>query len=167
MARRVFFSFHYELDYWRTQQVRNINAISGQAIASAQKWEQVKRGGDQAIKNWIDAQMYGKGCLVVLVGEKTSDRAWVQYEILKAWNDGKGVLGIHVNKLKDMFGLQGNKGANPFSRYSLCDRRISMSSVVPLKTPTGVTSQQAYASISSNLGLWIEDAIKIRRDFKC
>lgn len=28
MARRVFFSFHFDNDFWRVQQVRNINALA-------------------------------------------------------------------------------------------------------------------------------------------
>ena len=28
MARKVFFSFHFDEDFWRTQQVRNINALA-------------------------------------------------------------------------------------------------------------------------------------------
>jgi hypothetical protein len=33
MVRRVFFSFHFANDYWRTQQVRNIGALEGKAFA--------------------------------------------------------------------------------------------------------------------------------------
>ena len=50
MARRVFFSFHFANDFWRTQQVRNINALEGQALCSANDWEEVKRKGDAAIE---------------------------------------------------------------------------------------------------------------------
>ncbi len=34
MARRVFYSFHYVPDCWRTSQVRNIGAIEGNKPAS-------------------------------------------------------------------------------------------------------------------------------------
>ena len=55
--------------------------------------------------------MKGKECLVVLAGEKTAGRRWVNYEIEKAWKDGLGVLAIHINNLKDFDGNQSKKGA--------------------------------------------------------
>ena len=39
MARKVFHSFRYSLDNQRVQQVRNIGAIEGQALVSANDWE--------------------------------------------------------------------------------------------------------------------------------
>ena len=74
MARKVFYSFHFKNDFWRTQQVRNINALEGQKLATANDWEQVKQRGDNAVKQWIAKQMEGKSCVVVLVGESTSSR---------------------------------------------------------------------------------------------
>ena len=50
MARRVFYSFHYEADSWRTSQVRNIGTIEGNRPVSDNAWEQVKRGGYKAIQ---------------------------------------------------------------------------------------------------------------------
>lgn len=167
MARRVFFSFHFKNDFWRTQQVRNINAISGQSLATPQKWEEVKRKGDSAVKEWIDGEMKGKGCLVVLIGSDTASRKWVKYEIEKAWNDKKGILGIHVNKLKDSNSQTSSKGVNPFSTFTMCEGRVKMSSVVPIKTPAGANSRETYSSIANNLDSWIEEAIKARQDFKC
>jgi len=50
MAESAFFSFHYDRDAWRVQQVINMGKLEGQPLLSAQKWEEVKRRGDQAIK---------------------------------------------------------------------------------------------------------------------
>ena len=88
MTRRVFFSFHYQRDAWRASQVRNIGVIEGNASATDNKWEEVKRGGDAAIRRWIDEQLTGRSCTIVLVGAETADRQWVKYEIEKSWNDG-------------------------------------------------------------------------------
>src|SRR4051812_44140642 len=101
MARKVFFSFHFDNDCWRTQQVRNINALEGQSVATANAWEELKRKGDAAIKKWIADNMYGKTCVVVLVGAATATRPWVVHEISTGWNEGKGVLAIRVNGLLD------------------------------------------------------------------
>ena len=42
MARRVFYSFHFDGDYWRTQQVRNIGALEHDSPVSKNDWEEVK-----------------------------------------------------------------------------------------------------------------------------
>ena len=84
MKRQVFYSFHYENDVMRVQQIRNIGAIEGNAPVSANEWEQVKRNGDSAIKRWIDQNMQNRSCVIVLIGESTASRQWVKYEIEKA-----------------------------------------------------------------------------------
>ena len=71
----------------------------------AADFEEVKRKGDTAIKNWIDKQLEGTSVTVVLVGEKTCSSRWVKYEIKKSIERGNGLLGIDVSKIKD---LQGN-----------------------------------------------------------
>ena len=89
--RRVFYSFHYDNDVFRVQQIRNMGALEGDEPVSKNDWETVKKGGNKAIEKWIDDNMFGKSCVVVLVGEDTHKRPWVKHEIVKAWNDGKGL----------------------------------------------------------------------------
>src|SRR5690242_14034606 len=101
MPHKTFLSFHYKDDNWRVSQVRNIGAIEEQSLLSANKWEEIKKKGDDAIKNWIETNMNGKECLIVLVGANTSSRRWVKYEIKRACERGIGVLGIYVHNLKD------------------------------------------------------------------
>ena len=64
MIRRVFFSFHYERDIWRVSQIRNSWVTKPDREAAgfwdAAKWEEVKRGGDAAIKKWINEQLKSK-----------------------------------------------------------------------------------------------------------
>lgn len=84
MAKSVFYSFHCDRDVHRVQLVRNINALEGQPVLNAQDWETVRRGGQIAIKNWIDEQMAYKKAVIVLIGRQTADRPWVTYEIEKA-----------------------------------------------------------------------------------
>ena len=121
MARRVFFSFHFDNDYWRTQQVRQINALEGQPLASPNAWEEVKRRGDASIEKWIDDNMTGKSCNILLIGSQTAGRKWVEYEFKKAWTDRKGVLGIHIHKLLDSHQKSSTKGRNPFSGFTIDD----------------------------------------------
>lgn len=109
MARRVFYSFHYKKDNWRAATVRNIGVVEGNSPASDNDWETVKKGGDAAIKRWIADQMKNRTCTVVLVGAQTANRKWINYEIVKSWNDGKGVVGIYRHGLKNADGRISNK----------------------------------------------------------
>ena len=160
MARRVFFSFHYKPDNWRASQVRNIGKVEGNSPATDNDWETITKGGDAKIKKWIDDQMKGRSCLVVLAGTKTAGRKWIDYEIQKAWEDGKGVVGIHVNKLKNAKGSTSTKGSNPFGDFTVDDK--PMTQVVKCHTPSGATSTATYNDIADNIEDWIEDAVDAR-----
>jgi len=99
-------------------QVRNIGKVEGNSPASDNDWEEVTKDGDDAIQKWVDDQLKGRGCTVVLIGNKTAGRKWIDYEIEKSWNDKKGILGVHIHNLKNSEGNQGTKGANPFSNFT-------------------------------------------------
>lgn len=162
MARRVFFSFHYQPDNWRAAQVRNAGVVEGNAPVSDNDWESVTRGGDAAIQQWIDGQLSGKSCAVVLIGNATAGRKWINYEIKKAWDDGKGLVGVYIHSLKDRLGNQASKGINPFSGFTLDNGGTSLSSVVKAYDPPFTTSTYVYDHIKENLDAWVEEAVKIR-----
>lgn len=163
MKRKVFFSFHFDNDYWRTQQVRNIGALEGQQVCTPNEWESIKRKGENAVEQWIDDNLVGKSCVVVLVGSDTASRRWVQREIIKGWNAGKGVLGIRIHRLLDSSGRPSSEGSNPFSYIDYGNEGKRLSSVVELVSPPGQTSKDVYASIQNNIEAWIETAIAIRK----
>lgn len=160
MARRAFYSFHYEPDNWRASQVRNMGVIDGDKPASDNDWETIKRGGDAAIQRWIDNQLDGKSVAIVLVGADTAGRKWINYEIKKAWDDKKGLLGIHIHNLKDNDGNQELKGNNPFSGFTVAGKDLA--SIVKTYDPPYTTSTDVYSYIKDNLADWIETAIGIR-----
>ena len=84
MARRVFFSFHYEIDVWRAGIVRNSHVVEGTAAAGFQDaslWEEAKKKGDEALKRLIKAGLEGTTVTAVLIGAETASRKWVDYEI--------------------------------------------------------------------------------------
>jgi hypothetical protein len=166
MGRRVFYSFHYKPDNWRASQVRNIGVIEGNKPVSDNDWEKVKKGGDKAIQNWIDDQLKGRSCTIVLIGEKTAGRKWIKYEIEKSWNSGKGVLGIYIHNLKDSDGNQANKGRNPFDDFTMKDNdKKKLSSIVKAYDPPYKTSTNVYDYISENIEEWVEEAIEIRDNY--
>jgi len=163
MARKVFYSFHYKPDNWRAAQVRNIGKIEGNKPASDNDWETVSKGGDRKIKAWIDAQMVGRSCAVVLIGRDTKGRKWINYEIKKAWADRKGLVGIYIHGLKNAAGYQTTKGANPFRGFQVGTR--SLSGIVKAYDPPYSTSTSVYGYIERNLEKWVEEAISIRNQF--
>ena len=165
MARKVFYSFDYERDAIRVQQVKKMGVLAGQPILTSNKWEEVTGGRKRGIERWIDAQMADKSCAVVLIGRRTSERDWVKYEIMKAWNAGKGVLGVYIHKLADMNQRQTTKGSNPFWSIQVGRSRVRLSSVIQAYDPPRSTSKGAYSWIEGNLPAMVEEALRIRGDF--
>ena len=107
MARRVFFSFEYQHDVSRAMVVRNSWVTQGKEAAGfvdAAKFEEVRRGGDAAIKRWIRSQLQGTSVTVVLVGSHTCSSRYVKYEIEQSVDRGNGLLGIDISKIKDLDG---------------------------------------------------------------
>lgn len=165
MKRRVFYSFHYEPDSWRAAQVRNIGSIEGNRPASDNDWETVKKGGDLAIKRWIAGQMKNRTCTVVLIGRNTANRKWINHEIVKSWDDGIGVVGIHIHGLKNSQGKIAYKGQNPFDFINFGNSRKKLSSVVNSYNPRGRNSTERYDWIAEYLSLAVEEAIEIRSKY--
>jgi hypothetical protein len=165
MARKAFYSFHYEPDNWRASQVRQMGAIEGNQPATDNDWETITDGGEAAIKKWIAEQMTGKSCAVVLVGSGTAGRKWITHEIIHAWDNKKGVVGVCIHNLKNNDEEQSKKGGNPFDYITLGGTSNKLSSVVKLYDPPYSTSTQVYNYIKYNLTSWIEEAIEIRESY--
>lgn len=152
MARTVFFSFHYQKDWSRMWNVRNSDQFTRVAgdrnnvrlFATRDTWEDVKRQGEQAIKNFINGGLRNSGVTVVLIGAETSQRKYVKYEIERSDAENKGMLGIYIHGLRDMDRNLGLKGENPFSK-------VSLSKTYP--TYNWVTDNGA-----ANFGSWVEQA---------
>ena len=162
MKRQVFYSFHYNNDVMRVSQIRNIGALEDNKPVSDNDWEEVKRKGDNNIKKWIDDNMRYRSCVIVMIGEETANRKWVKYEIEKAWEDGKGLLGIYIHNLKDPRTGKCSKGKNPFSSFKLKSNGKSLSDIVKCYDPN---PYDAYNDIKNNLEKWVEEAINIRKNY--
>ena len=157
--RQVFFSFEYNKDAWRASQVRNMGKVDKSSTFSDNDWEEVKEKSDKTIKEWIDNQLAKRSCLVVLVGATTSGRKWINYEIEKAYELGKGIVGIHIHGLKDQNGEQTSKGSNPFyMKYTRSGERLSK--YVMCYDPPYTSSKKVYEDIEKNIEQLIESAIE-------
>lgn len=108
MARRVFFSFHFERDIWRVNQVRNCNVVAGADVAGFfdhSEYEEAKKKGDENIKRLIRSKLEGTSVTVVLIGTETASRPYVQYEVAQSIARNNGLLGIHIHHLKNQNGV--------------------------------------------------------------
>lgn len=148
MARKVFYSFHFDNDNWRVGQVRNIGAVEGERPIKGNQWEDVKSKSDTVIKAWIDDNLKDKSCLIVLIGEKTSERKWVNYEINRAWELGKAVCGVYIHRLEDVYGKQSSKGKNPLKSY------------IPIFESGFSSSKYVYDDIKNNIADLVEKQLK-------
>jgi len=143
MARKVFFSFHYQRDLWRVNVVRNSGVIEGISAAGfhdASLWEETKRKGDAAVKKLIDKGLDGTSVTVVLIGAETANRKYVSYEVEQSVARRNGILGIRINNIKDKDGRTDPPG--------------------PMPVALGATGAPIYTWEYGKLGEWVEAAYK-------
>lgn len=159
MARRVFFSFYYERDIWRTGQVRNSWVTKPDreeaGFWDAAGWEEVKKKGDDEIKRWINKYLDGTSVTVVLIGKETNARKWVIYEVQKSYERGNGMLGIYIHKIKDSEGKADEKGSNSFGELGKDQNGKSIYFWQIYPTYDWI-DDDGY----KNLGDWVEKAAK-------
>ena len=156
MARKTFFSFHFKQDNWRASQVRNSWVTQDRKAAGffdSAEWEEVKKKDNSDIKKWIDKQLEGTSVTVVLIGEKTAGRKWIDYEIERSHGKKNGLLGIYIHNKKDSDGNTSNKGRNPFSDWYITrnDEKVYFTE---LYETYDWVNDDGY----NNMGDWIEEA---------
>jgi hypothetical protein len=140
--------------------VKQMGVIEGQPILSSNEWESIEDQGDEAVKKWIESNLRGKDCLIVLIGTETSQRRWVKYEIKRACEKGMGVLGVLIHRIKDVDGLQAAKGTNPFAGVNVDGEAIS--AYARVYDPPYTTSPDVYEYIADNLSTWVDKSIELR-----
>jgi hypothetical protein len=158
MARRVFFSFHYERDVRRIVQVRSSWVVrakgDAQPFYDKADFEEAKRraGG---IEKWIEEQMKGTSVTVVLFGARTFERPWVRHEIKRSFELGKGLLAIDIHSVKDPQLGTDVQGTNPLDYWQVekGGRKVSVGSLYHCYD---WVRDDGYNNISS----WIEAAAK-------
>lgn len=158
MARRTFFSFHYENDVSRANVVRNSWVTKDREAAGfvdAAAFEEVKKKGEAAIKKWIDDQLSGTSVTVVLIGTETSSRPYIKYELEQSWKKGNGILAVKVNNIKDLKSNRSVAGDTSFGAIFTTTKDNKQFFNQRFKTYDWA-GDDGYA----NLGTWIEDAAK-------
>lgn len=118
MPRYTFFSFAYEdVKNFKVNIVRNSGLLKSQqeSFVDGSIWESEKTKGPAALKKIIETGLNKTSVTAVLIGETTANRRWVNYEIVKSFDRGNGILGVHINRVKGKTGLTA-RGLNPLDR---------------------------------------------------
>ena len=105
MARRVFFSFNYDdVADFKVNVVRNSRALKNPKYKSTfidkSLWEEARKKNPSSLKRLMDSSLNGTSVTVILIGGNTANRRWVNYEIVKSFVEGKGIMSIHLNRIR-------------------------------------------------------------------
>ncbi|MBO4614274.1 MAG: TIR domain-containing protein [Bacteroidales bacterium] len=121
--RYTFFSFCYDdVLSFRANVVRNsyITKYGKDKFIDGSIWEDAKTKSPTKIKELIDnSGIKNTSVTAVLIGDHTANRRWINYEIVKSFEQGNGILGIYINRIKDKTGHITHKGLNPLDRLAL------------------------------------------------
>jgi hypothetical protein len=157
MARRVFFSFHYQRDIFRVNVVRNCWCTHPNRESAgywdSSLWEKSKLQGAAALQNLITEGLRNTSVTVVLIGHQTWDRRWVLYEIEQSYYRGNGLLGISIHNIANQSKLPDMPGFNPFD-YTMVNHNGA------IRALSSVKSIPIYDWVRNdgyrNLGSWVE-----------
>ena len=117
--RRVFFSFHYQNDIWKVNQVRNSWRYNNEKTRVSEGffdgsiWESSRRTGPDSLKTLIREGIKNTSVTCVLVGVETYERRWVRYELARSLVKGNGLLAVKINLMGNQQGYVSKEGPNP------------------------------------------------------
>ncbi|QIK79044.1 TIR domain-containing protein [Sphingomonas piscis] len=117
--RRVFFSFHFQRDGWRANQIRqswrfgNEATRAGTGFFDGSLWESAQRKDDASLKALINTGLENTSVTCVLAGTETYARRWVRFEIAKSVARGNGLLTVWIDQKRDPNGLTCARGPDP------------------------------------------------------
>lgn len=121
--RYTFFSFCYDdVCSFRANVVRNsyITKYGNDKFIDGSIWEDAKTKSPTKIKELIDnSGIKNTSVTAVLIGNHSANRRWINYEIIKSFEQGNGIIGIYINRIKDKTGHITYKGLNPLDRLAL------------------------------------------------
>lgn len=162
MAKRVFFSFHYQdvidfranvvRNHWMTKPDRE-NA----GFYDASIWEEAKKTGDVALKRLINSGISGTSSTCVLIGSNTYLRPWVRYEIMRSFKKGNSICGVHINSIKGRDQKVKVQGKNPFD-YLAVSYSDSGKTVTLYEWKNGEWSK--YTQLDGSASYWLDTPIR-------
>ncbi len=123
MAKRVFFSFHYDdVATFRANVVRKHDMLKDTGTAGffdSSIWETAKRQNPDSLKRLINQYLENTSVTCALIGTHTWSRPWVRYELLKSYDRGNLLFGVHINGVRDKNQQVFPNGQNPFDCLGL------------------------------------------------
>lgn len=123
MARKTFFSFHYQEDVWRAWNVRNCLVVSkdqnAEGFFDGSLFEASKKEGDEALKAFLRNGLKNTSVTCVLAGQYTAARRWVRYEIVRSVLKGNGLLTVDIHGVENSKEELGVKGSNPLDEVGV------------------------------------------------
>jgi hypothetical protein len=124
MAKRVFFSFHYQdvIDFranvvrqhWLTTPDREAAGFFDASI-----WSNAKLAGDVSVKRVINSSLDRTSVTCILIGTHTYVRRWVRYEIMKSFRRGNSLFAVHINSIRGRDQLKKPRGINPLAQLGV------------------------------------------------
>lgn len=160
MTPRVFFTFHYEQDFWRATQVRDVWVRQGGealGIWEPPIWHEVVSGKVSPV-TLIDQALAQADVTAALISGSVSSQDYVQYAIKESHKRGKGLLAIYVYKIQDQ---QGGHGIIGNTRFGEIDRDANNQSVFFWQRYP--TYRWVIDEGPKNLKDWIEEAARASR----
>ncbi len=161
MARKIFFSFHYQRDIFRVNVVRNHYLTKGSYTIAGywdhSLWEETRLRGDTALKRLIQTGLDGTSVTVVLIGAETSRRPWVNYEIKQSLARGNGFLGIRINSIPDPQRAVDHSGLNPLDNALATDQWGYTRALSSFYSTYDWVADDGY----NNLGTWVDRSAQI------
>ncbi len=165
MAKRVFFSFHYQdvIDF-RANTVRNHGSFKLSANEAgyydSSIWESAKKVGDIALKRLINKGLDNTSTTCVLIGTETYSRAWVRYELLKSLKKGNHILAVHINSINGKDQKTKSLGKNPLDYVGVYAKDKDSYHLVQKKNDG---KWQYYSEIDSNSEIKVKHTLELNK----
>ena len=115
--RHCFFIFDYDDDLAQARHIESLDLAVATAAAGFDDdadWKAAVAKGDEAVKELIDNAILGTSATVVLIGEHTAERDYVDYAFEQSIKRQNGILGIFVHDIPDASGATAAKGKVPY-----------------------------------------------------
>ncbi len=105
-SRSVFVSYKYEDKYYKdTIKQWELDGRLGPYVVITGESEDVRINGHNSIKNHLAPKLQGMDTLLVIVGQDSHNRPWVDYEVHYAKTHNRKIVAIRI---------PGTTGATPF-----------------------------------------------------
>jgi hypothetical protein len=130
-VRRVFFAYHYKPDVQRAQVVSKSWVTKpdreSAGFMNNLEFEKKQRQDKELLKQFLSDAMKSSSVTAVLIGTETVYRPWVRYELVRSFQQGRGLLGIHVHNINGFDGKPVAQGPDPLENlaFAVTKGRVS------------------------------------------